>query len=906
MALKKIICLILMVALSVFCIASCNTTPDTPDTEKTITDIELVAGSVKTTVNVGEKLDTSNLKIKVTYSDGSTAQVASNQLTIGRIDTGVAGVKKLSVTYEGFTKNFDITVNAAAAPVEPVVTSITNLSGFPTALSIGDTFSAAALTAKVTYSDGTSKTLGLADGLILGGDTVNTAKGGTYYITVSYKGVIATPVAVTVSATITGIEFDEASFNTVFYQNDTVNLAAIRVYAVYNDSSRVRIANSDLVINTDAITTDTIGGRSFTISYTVSSETFTDTVTYSVVKKVVRIEIDESTVVNTVLLKESIDTSSIVVSVVYSDETSEPLSYSALQFSNVNTSVAGEKTLTVRYGEFTDSVTITVEPKLSGIAYRGDKLQFIQFVEGSSKNPEIASERFAQYVVDGVIVIELIYDKGNDNYAREQKTITSLDEIDYLDLDVSNTTDEAYIHIYYNGFDANIEYSVIRYLDSIVISENSSFVSSIGHNDDELEALSGIAMTAVYSNGETEEISKDDLLIENFSTKTVVAEAQMTISYANAYGAASTTVSYEIYKKFASLVFADTDYITVYKPGQAISDATTVAAMVIYSDGTFDTVTATLDAFTFDTSTIEGAQKEITFFYVDAGETTRTGSVVIEVLKVAGYEISGLDTYVPYWNSNEEIEAGYVDALIKAADVSVTVIFENASGEQTTETLAAIDVLLSHDIDIKTPDTYAISVATANYGIATTEITVGPELAAIELVSSTTVYFQNGTLSLGTIVIKAIYHDGTEKEFAYNQIADALTADGFDSSEIGTDKVYTLTYTENGASASVEATYSVYEKYDEETTDFRFIVTSQTIAIGDAFDIHQYGRFVVNGADVTEDADFVLDCKYDADEPLAGIYTITASYRGLTSQMQLKVVIEIENGSGDNVTDKTA
>lgn len=912
MALKKIMCLILMVVLSVLCFASCNfgATQDPPAPEKTITKIEYVNGSMDTTINVGQTLDTSTLKIKVTYSDGSSEEVASNKLTLSRVDTGIAGTKKLTITYEGFKTEVSIVVAASSAPAKPTVTDITNVSGFPTSLSIGDSFSTSAISAKVWFSDGTTKNVGIADGLVVD-STVNPARKGTYYVTVSYDGYISAPVAVTVSATLTGIHLDEASIKTEYYQNDVVNLSGIKVYTVYSDGSRERITDtSALVIDTAAITTDTLGERSFTITYTADGQDFDITVPYTVVKKPIAIEIDESSVNTTVILGGTVDTSAIAVEVVYSDNSREAVDVSELQIGNVNTAIAGEKTLTVRYGDLTDTITIKVESKLIGIEYKGAALQFIH-VAGNDNDPENTAERLASYVADGVIVIDLVYDNGtgSDNYTRIEKAIESIDEIEHSALNTSVVTDEAFMNIAYAGFSASVEYSVIKYLDSIVVSEDSTFVPSIGHHDDAESALAGLVMTAVYSNGDTEDITVDNLTVDGLATDTIVAAAEMTVSYENEFGAASATVAYEIYKKVVALEFADESYPLVYKPGDTVSTATEVNALIVYSDGTSNSVVATLDDFALDTFITEGTQKELTFFYVDENEQTLTGSVTVEVLAVKSIQVSGLDTYVPYWNTEDEIPDGYVDSLIGKSNISVLVTFEARNGETSTETLTAGDVHLTHNIDIKNQGTYSATVITDVYGETEVDITVGIQLSEIAVNGATNKYFQGGELSLSNITITATYHDGSTKDFAYSEIKAFVVAEGFTTENVGENLTYTVTYTENEVSVSTTVEYSVYPAFDEETTEFRFNIPSKEITVGEAFDYKLYGTFKVNGVDVTGEEDFIVDCRYDTSNimtSLAGNYTVKVSYQGLTAEMTLRVVNEIVDGDGDNVTDKAA
>ena len=213
-----------------------------------------------------------------------------------------------------------------------------------------------------------------------------------------------------------------------------------------------------------------------------------------------------------------------------------------------------------------------------------------------------------------------------------------------------------------------------------------------------------------------------------------------------------------------------------------------------------------------------------------------------------------------------------------------------------------------HSIDIKTPGAYTVSVK-CEYGTATADVTVGVELADITVLGATKEYFQGGELNLSNITIIATYHDGSTKEFAYADIAKQVAASGFSADEIGEDKEYTVTYTENGISAETKVVYSVYPAFDKDTTKFAFIHATETIKVGEAFNYKDYGNFVVNGVDVTGEADFHVECDYDEKDDfkgVAGIYKVVVSYKGLKAEMLLKVANDIVDGDGDNVTDKEA
>lgn len=65
----------------------------------------------KTEYFVGESLDVAGLTLTVSYADGSTEDVAEGY-TVSGFDSATVGIKTVTVTYEGKTATFSVTVNA--------------------------------------------------------------------------------------------------------------------------------------------------------------------------------------------------------------------------------------------------------------------------------------------------------------------------------------------------------------------------------------------------------------------------------------------------------------------------------------------------------------------------------------------------------------------------------------------------------------------------------------------------------------------------------------------------------------------------------------------------------------------------------------------------------------------------
>ena len=78
--------------------------------EADLVSIAVTKKPTKAIYDIGEPLDTAGIVITATYSDGSTKTISASSCTFTGFDSGSAGVKTVTVTYQRKTDTFNVTV----------------------------------------------------------------------------------------------------------------------------------------------------------------------------------------------------------------------------------------------------------------------------------------------------------------------------------------------------------------------------------------------------------------------------------------------------------------------------------------------------------------------------------------------------------------------------------------------------------------------------------------------------------------------------------------------------------------------------------------------------------------------------------------------------------------------------
>ena len=194
---KKKVLIIVAVILAVLIVATTVITivlltnkekPVEPENnEMEITGITVSYLPNKTIYYVGEALDIEGLRVFTNRKGGAFLEVDIDECTITGFDSSIAVERQIiTVTYKGFTDTFAVTIKHPLSAT-PVLVKI-EMENLPkTQYKVGELLNIEGGTFIATYSDGTTKTIKLANKHVYGFKAAYDAGVGEYDITVKYS-----------------------------------------------------------------------------------------------------------------------------------------------------------------------------------------------------------------------------------------------------------------------------------------------------------------------------------------------------------------------------------------------------------------------------------------------------------------------------------------------------------------------------------------------------------------------------------------------------------------------------------------------------------------------------------------------------------------------------------------------
>ena len=378
-----------------------------------VTGITVTEG-ILTEYEFGATPDFSGIKATVYYSNGKTENVEFKDLTVGTLDTSVAGKKDIVITYNGYTKYVEVTVLDKV-----VITEIKVTEGLDETYDVNEPIDLSGIKAIVKYSNGTFIEV-TAEDLKIG--TIDTSAPGGQILEITYED-FTEHFAVTIIDYITGIEIT-AGVLAEYEYGSTPDFSGIKATVSYADGESKDVTYADLIVGT--IDTTTVGKNHLKIEY----DGFVKYVPVTVLPPVtvVGITITEG-LKDEYKVGETPDLSGIKATITYSNGTEKNVTFAELTIGEIDTATAGEKMLTVTYEDFTKSfkVTVIVPPHITGITVTegiADSYEFestpdfsgikatVTYSDGSEKNVTFAELTIGEIdtTVSGTQQLSITYD----------------------------------------------------------------------------------------------------------------------------------------------------------------------------------------------------------------------------------------------------------------------------------------------------------------------------------------------------------------------------------------------------------------------------------------------------------------------------------------------------------------
>ena len=197
---KGLIFTALMCTLTMGLVACGNNASDTPQVPvATLSSIKLNIDNVEKTFKVGDTFSSAGLVVTAKYSDGSEKAVEAGKYSVSSPDMSTSGTKVVTVTYEGKTAQYNITVEPAE-----IVVSITNKEDFEPEWRVGDSSRTLKLSVTGVVVDAAIRSgdlvISASNPEVVGidGREISAKAAGTTTITATYKGDASDSVEVTV------------------------------------------------------------------------------------------------------------------------------------------------------------------------------------------------------------------------------------------------------------------------------------------------------------------------------------------------------------------------------------------------------------------------------------------------------------------------------------------------------------------------------------------------------------------------------------------------------------------------------------------------------------------------------------------------------------------------------------
>lgn len=670
---------------------------------KELSSIEVSKNPTKTSYFTGSKnLDVTGGKLKLTYSNGTSEEVDMTEDMCSAVDLSTAGTKTVTVTYQGKTTTFDVTVSDKKA------TALT-LNGVDGKNIVeGTDLVLTGMTLDVTYDDGTTdKGIALTPAML----KYDNKTVGKSTVTVSYAGLTQTFAIDVVKKSVDKIEMKSNPTNTEVFVGKTMDVSGAKITATYNNGTTEDFDVTAAMCSTPD--TSVVGEKTVTVTYEGKTTQFKINV---VEPKPVSLKFN-GVEGKTVKVGKELDLTGMKVTVNYNDGSSKTYDITKDMLSYSTTKVGTEKVM-VTVGELSDFFTITVvDKKALSMELFGTEGKTI--IEGMNNLDFTGIQAKIKYDDDSEKTIDVTSDMATYDNSKVGK---------------------ADVTVKYAGLSQIFKIEVkAKSLDKIEMASAPAKTDVfVGKTMD----VSGAKIKLTYNNNTTENIDVTSEMCSAVDTSTV-GKKTVTVTY---NGKTTEFTINVVEPQPESVALKGVEGKSV-KEGKEL-DLTGMTAVVKYNDGSSKEVVLTKDMLSYSTAKAGKTAVKVSVLGLNAEFT-----IDVVAKKPVSMKLSGTE--------NKSVVEGM---KLDLTGITAEVTYDNDTKEP---------VKVTEDMVSYKTDKVGSAEATVKIGDLTEKFSftvVAKTLKEIKLVSAPTkvVYLEGQKFDSTGLSVQAVYDNGTTADVTKN------------------------------------------------------------------------------------------------------------------------------------------
>lgn len=247
-----------------------------------VTGIKAELKADKKEYKLGEKLGADDLSVTATYSNGSTAKIDAADVEISGFDTKKPGKKTVTVTYEGQTATFEMTVINEIADGVAITGLRLDKAPAKTVYKVDEEkIILTGMELYAIYEGGIEIELAADDAKLAVSGFDSSAVAASQTITLTYEGQTAT-FDIAVAEELPEVTLESirvtAPDKTEYATGEELDTAGMKVTAYYSDGTSKEIALEDVTITGFDSSKESLG-QTVTVAYEGKEDTFTVNVT---------------------------------------------------------------------------------------------------------------------------------------------------------------------------------------------------------------------------------------------------------------------------------------------------------------------------------------------------------------------------------------------------------------------------------------------------------------------------------------------------------------------------------------------------------------------------------------------------------------------------------------------------